>query len=292
MPQASFVEPPMATAPALTTCDELAVRVARPERAPPSATVVSPIPVQLTESHSNRMPFSETALSRAGRGRVGAVCCDELVRAVMTMDLYLIRGIRARLGRASSNREPDGFQNSIVRSAIPRIAVGVVLRFSPAVPWTTLGLFASLSLYFYASSVRKSSILRSRDHGRGGRFLPEREADIPDLFQAALSRWGPEHPKSSACGFFLSTFDYELRLGIEYDGWDSTWTRWRQRPLQRSCGLGYSSLVPKPGRPMLQLSQPSPVVDRGQGLWPTHSSPRQLRRGTRGQRRPAPALLF
>jgi len=143
------------------------------------------------------------------------------------------RGCRATpWARASSNRRAEGLQNASVRI---RDCHGYAWwrcapMFRPRVldePGVGGGAVRVLSR-FPVRTNRAIFVSSPADHGQRGRCSAgAAAADIPDR-SAALSNVA-RHSKASAVRVFLSTFEDELRLGIEDDGVGFDVDRWRQR---------------------------------------------------------------
>ena len=259
----------MGTAPALTTATERRA-VARPEARAAESTVVRPDPGALTESAFG--PLCDGLLKRleAERARVAAVLGDELV-SVMTMARYLIEDAAQRLGRGELEQGAEGLQNASVRirDATDRL-VALCSELRPRV-LDDLGLVAALSGYFRDFSQENRAIFVSpRITVSEADVLPELRLPIFRIVQAALSNVA-RHSKASAVRVFLSTFEDELRLGIEDDGVGFDVDRWRQRRYSEGCGLGMILRWAETSGGSCNIEAVPRRGARVQVLWPTHS---------------------
>jgi signal transduction histidine kinase len=227
-------EPPVGVTPALTEPAE------RGMAAPPEVRSPEERPDTVGRMQFELTTLCDGVLKRleADRARVVALLGDELV-SVLTMARYLIEDAAQRFARNELEDGNEALQNASarIRDATNQV-VALCCELRPKA-LDDLGLLAALSSYF-------------RDFGEENRavFVSPRitisEADVPvdlrltifRIVEAALSNVA-RHSKASAVRIFLSSFEGELRLGIEDDGVGFDVERWRHRRRRNEgCGLG------------------------------------------------------
>jgi two-component system NarL family sensor kinase len=190
------------------------------------------------ESDLKRLADALLKRLESERARAAGVLGDEVV-PVMTMARYLIEDAAQRLAQGEPGQQSEALleASAEIRDAT-RTLRALCSELWPKV-LDDLGLLAALS-----STVR--------DFGRQNRAIvvtpriAVAESDVPGelklaifrIVQAALSNVA-RHSKASMVRIFLSSFDNELRLGIEDNGVGFDEARLRYaRHRYDGCGLG------------------------------------------------------
>lgn len=215
---------------------EVSIRSGSSERAA-EATPHLPDPGGRMGSEFRRLCDSLLRRLESDRSRVSGV--GDEIASVMTMARYLIEDAAQRLARGEVDEAAEALQNSSarIRDATCRL-LALCSELRPRA-LDDLGLLAALSSYFRDFSQENRAVFVSPR-------MTVSETDLPAslklavfrIVQAALSNVA-RHSQASAVRVFLSTFEGELRLGIEDNGVGFDLERWRHRRHgQDTCGLG------------------------------------------------------
>jgi signal transduction histidine kinase len=211
---------------------------ARPEAGHAESSALRPDAGGRVESDLRRLADGLLKRMESDRAHVAAVLGDEIV-SVMTMSRYLIEDAAQRLARGEREEPSEALQNASarIRDATYRL-VALSCELRPRV-LDDLGLVPALSWYFRDFSHENRAVFVSpRITVSESDVAPNLKLPIFRIVQAALSNVA-RHSKASAVRVFLSTFEDELRLGVEDNGVGFDVERWRHRRNgPEGCGLG------------------------------------------------------